>query len=179
MQTPQLIRQLLENIGENPDRAGLLQTPDRVAKMHAEIFAGYRAEPEKILKKFDAENYCGLILVKDIEYFSTCEHHLAPFFGVAHIGYLPGKYITGLSKLPRLLDAFASRLQNQERLTQQVASTIENSLDAKGVAVQISGRHLCLCARGAKKLQSETITTCFLGEFEKNAQRRQEFLTQI
>ena len=179
MQTEDAIRSILENIGEDPSREGLIETPKRVAKAYKELFSGYKADPKNLIKTFDAEGYKEMILVKDIEYFSMCEHHMIPFFGKAHIAYIPGEKITGLSKLPRLVDVFARRLQNQERLTQQVANTLSEGIAPRGVAVQITGKHLCMHARGVEKTSSEAITTVFLGEFKNNLARQQEFLSQI
>ncbi len=179
MKTEDAIRAILENIGEDPSREGLVETPKRVANAHKDLFAGYHADPKKLIKTFDAEGYEEMILVKDIEYFSMCEHHMIPFFGKAHIAYLPGEKITGLSKLPRLVDIFARRLQNQERLTQQIANTLFEGIHPRGVAVQITGKHLCMHARGVEKTSSEAITTVFLGEFKDDLKRQQEFLSQI
>jgi len=179
MKTEDLVKQMLVNIGEDITREDLIETPKRVAKMHDEIFAGYKIDPKKIIKTFDANGYDEMIIVKDIEYYSTCEHHMVPFFGVANIAYIPNKHITGLSKIPRLVDAFARRLQNQERLTIQIAETLFNELNPKGVAVQISGKHLCMCSRGVEKTKSETITMKFLGEFKDNPTPRQDFLAGL
>ena len=179
MKTEDLVLQLLKNIGEDLQREDLLETPKRVTKMYDEIFAGYQQNPQKILKKFDANGYDAIIIVKNIEYFSTCEHHMIPFFGMANVAYLPNKHITGLSKIPRLIDCFAKRLQNQERLTMQIANTLFQELKPRGVAVQITGKHLCMCGRGVKKTTSETVTNKFLGEFSQNPSLRADFLTQI
>ncbi len=179
MKTEDCITQILKNIGEDPNREGLVETPARVARAHKEFFAGYNQDPKKVLKTFTNEGYNEMLLVKDIEYFSHCEHHMVPFFGMAHIAYIPDDKITGLSKLPRLVEVFAKRLQNQERLTVQIAQTLFEELKPKGVAIYISGKHLCMCARGIKKVNSETITTCFLGEFEKSDGLRNDFFSQI
>lgn len=179
MKTEDCIRQILINIGEDPDREGLVETPKRVTKAHKEFFSGYDIDPKTVLKTFTNEGYDEMILVKDIEYYSHCEHHMVPFFGVAHIAYIPGENITGLSKLPRLVEVFAKRLQNQERLTVQVAQTLFEELAPKGVAISISGKHLCMCARGVSKVNSETITTCFLGEFKTSDGLRNDFFSQI
>ncbi len=179
MKTEDAIRHILKNIGENPDREDLRETPERIARMHEEIFSGYKEDPRKVLKKFKANGYDEMILVKNIEYFSTCEHHMVPFFGVAHIAYLPGEYITGLSKLPRIVDIFSKRLQNQERLTVEIADTIQKELSPRGVAVQLSGRHLCMSGRGVRKENSETVTTAFRGDFKKEKSLRSDFFHQI
>jgi GTP cyclohydrolase I len=179
MKTEEAIRAILKNIGEDPDREGLLETPKRVTKAYAEIFAGYNTDPNKLIKTFTNENYQEMLLVRDIEYFSTCEHHMIPFFGLAQVAYIPDKHITGLSKIPRLVEAFAHRLQNQERLTVQVAETLFKAIKPKGVAVQISGKHLCMCSRGVKKPKSETVTTAFLGDFKEKPDLRADFFHQL
>ncbi|MCF7905578.1 GTP cyclohydrolase I FolE [Candidatus Gracilibacteria bacterium] len=179
MDTKICIRHILKNIGENPDREDLQETPDRIARMHKEIFAGYSEDPQKIIKKFPANGYEEMILVKNIEYFSTCEHHMVPFFGVAHIAYLPGAHITGLSKLPRMVDIFARRLQNQERLTIQIADTLQKELKPRGVAVQLTGKHLCMSGRGVHKDNAETVTTAFRGAFKKENSLKTDFFNQI
>ncbi len=179
MNTPDCIRQILKNIGENPQREGLLDTPIRVDKAYKEMFSGYDIDPLSVLKTFTNEDYEEMILVKNINYFSTCEHHLLPFFGNAHIAYIPEKKITGLSKLSRVLDLFARRLQNQERLTSQVSQSLFDVLNPRGVAVLINGTHLCMCSRGIKNIQTETVTTSFLGEFKNNATLRSDFFNQI
>ena len=170
---------MLKNIGEDPTREGLIETPARIARMHQEIFSGYNDDATKLLKAFDAEGAKDMVLVKDIEYYSTCEHHMVPFTGRAHIAYLPGEKITGLSKLPRILEVFTKRLQNQERITMQVAETLMNGLNPRGVAVMLTGKHLCMHSRGVKNPTSEAVTTSWLGEFETNASLRQEFLMQV
>ncbi len=179
MKTQEAIKVILKNIGEDVTREDLKETPDRIARMHKEIFSGYNEDPKKVLKKFNANGYDEMILVKNIEYFSTCEHHMIPFFGKAHIAYIPNKHITGISKLPRLVDIFAHRLQNQERLTIQIADTLTKELNAKGVAVQLSGKHLCMSGRGVKKHEAETVTTSFQGDFKKDKSLRSDFFNQI
>ena len=179
MTTETCIRQILQNIGEDPSREGLLETPRRVAKAYEEMLSGYQIDPKSILKTFTNEAYDEMLLVRNIEYFSLCEHHMIPFFGVAHIAYIPNKKITGLSKMPRLVDAFAKRLQNQERLTTQIANTLYEVLEPKGVAVQLTGLHLCMSARGIAKTKAETVTTDFLGDFKKEPSLKNAFLLQI
>lgn len=179
MTTEEAIRAILKNIGENPDREGLIETPARVAKAHSELFSGYQQDPTKLLKTFTNEGYDEMLVVKDIEYYSNCEHHMLPFFGKAHVAYIPGKNITGLSKLPRLVDVYARRLQNQERLTVQIAQTLMDSLNPVGVAVQISGVHMCMCSRGVGQAKSETVSTCFLGKFKEDPNLRTDFFNQI
>jgi GTP cyclohydrolase I len=177
--TEDAVKVILKNIGEDPEREGLLETPKRVAKAHKEFFAGYSQDPKKVLKTFTNEGYEEMLLVKDIEYYSHCEHHMVPFFGKAHVAYIPDEKITGLSKIPRLIEIFAKRLQNQERLTAQIANTLYKELNAKGVAVYIDGKHLCMCARGVEKTNSKTITTAFLGDFKTNCALRSDFFMQI
>lgn len=179
MKTEDAVVEILKNIGEDPTREGLLETPKRIAKMHDELFAGYKVDEKKVIKKFDAEGARDMIVVRNIQYHSMCEHHMIPFFGMAHVAYLPGDHITGLSKLPRLVEVFAKRLQNQERITQQVAETLFEGLAPRGVAVQLTGRHLCMHARGVENTTSDAITSTWLGEFEKNADLRREFLMQV
>lgn len=179
MKTEAAVVEMLKNIGEDPTREGLLETPRRIAEMHKEIFSGYNEDPEKIIKTFDAEGTTDMVIVRDIEYYSTCEHHMVPFMGKAHIAYLPDGKITGLSKLPRLVEVFAKRLQNQERITLQVAETLIKGLKPRGVAVMLTGKHLCMHSRGVKNPTSEAVTTSWKGEFETNVALRQEFLAQI
>ena len=179
MTTEEAIRVILQNIGEDPDREGLVETPARVAKAHQELFSGYQTDPKALLKTFTNEGYDEMLLVKDIEYYSNCEHHMLPFFGKAHVAYIPGKNITGLSKLPRLVDVFARRLQNQERLTVQIAETLMEALDPVGVAVQIDGVHMCMCSRGVGQAKSETVSTCFLGKFKEDPALRSDFFNQL
>ncbi len=145
------IRTILEQIGENPDREGLLDTPKRVAKMYREVFSGVGVNPESALTTTFEEEYDGIITVKDMTYYTFCEHHLIPFYGKAHIGYIPDGRIVGLSKFARLVELVSQRPQVQERMTQQVASAVLNVLKPKGVIVTVEGTHLCMCARGVKK----------------------------
>lgn len=179
MNAEDAVRQLLINIGEDPDREGLRETPARVVKAQQELLSGYKTDPKAIIKTFTNEGYDEMILVKNIEYFSMCEHHMIPFFGYAHVAYIPNGHITGLSKLPRLVDAFAKRLQNQERLTVQIAETLYHELKPQGVAVQISGKHLCMCGRGVHKGESETVTTSFLGAFKDDPSLKSDFFNQL
>jgi GTP cyclohydrolase I len=179
MKTEEAVVEMLKNIGEDPTREGLRETPKRIAEMHKEIFSGYNEDPEKIIKTFDAEGTTDMVIVRDIEYYSTCEHHMVPFMGKAHIAYLPDGKITGLSKLPRLVEIFSKRLQNQERITLRVAETLMKGLKPRGVAVLLTGKHLCMHSRGVKNPSSEAVTTSWKGEFETNAALRQEFLAQI
>lgn len=174
-----LIQNLLFEIGENPEREGLKDTPKRVAESFKTLFSGYDKDLNGVLTTFDNENYDEMIVVKDIEFYSVCEHHMLPFFGKAHIGYIPDKKLIGLSKLPRVVEIYSRRLQNQERLTYQIASGIENLLNPKGVGVVIKAQHLCIMSRGVKKQGSSVTTSSVKGLFKKNLNTRTEFLRLI
>ncbi len=171
--------QILLDLGENPEREGLLKTPERVAKSLQFLTHGYDLDPVAILNsaKF-REEYKQMVIVKDIEVYSMCEHHMLPFFGKAHVAYIPNKYIVGLSKIPRIVDAFARRLQVQERLTTEIRDCIQNTLEPLGVAVVIEAQHLCMQMRGVQKQHSVTTTSAFTGEFE-NDRTRKEFISLI
>jgi GTP cyclohydrolase I len=169
------IRTVLEEIGENPDREGLLDTPKRVAKMYREVFAGVGIDPETALTTTFEETFDGIITVKDISYYTFCEHHLIPFFGKAHIGYIPDGRIVGLSKFARLTELVAARPQVQERMTQQIADAVMNVLQPKGVIVTVEGAHLCMCARGVKKPGTSTVTTVKRGVFQGSIALCEEF----
>jgi GTP cyclohydrolase I len=169
------IRTVLEQIGENPNREGLLDTPKRVAKMYREVFSGVGVNPETALTTTFQEDYDGIITVKDIAYYTFCEHHLIPFYGKAHIGYIPDGRIVGLSKFARLMELVSGRPQVQERMTQQVASAVINVLKPKGVIVTVEGTHLCMCARGVKKPGTSTVTTVKKGIFAENVALCEEF----
>jgi GTP cyclohydrolase I len=179
MNFDEVIKAIFLKIGEDPERTGLLKTPKRVSKMYEEIFAGYKTNPQEILKTFDDISCEEMILVRNIRYFSTCEHHLMPFFGHADIAYIPKGKVVGLSKIARLVEAFARRLQNQENLTQQIAETLFTELKAQGVAVRLTGKHMCIMSRGVTKPEAEIITTSFLGDFKDNQDLRMEFLGGI
>ncbi|MBS1927350.1 MAG: GTP cyclohydrolase I FolE [Chitinophagaceae bacterium] len=170
---------VLENIGEDPKREGLLKTPERIAKSLQYLTRGYSQDPDAILNsaKFH-EPVSEMIIVKDIELYSMCEHHMLPFFGKAHIAYVPNGYITGLSKIARVVDAYSRRLQVQERLTHQIMECIRKALDPLGVAVVIEASHLCMMMRGVTKQNSVTTTSAFCGEFERH-ETRSEFLRLI
>ena len=176
--TEQDWRRLLISLGEDPDRAGLLETPSRVAKAWKHWTSGYAQDPAELLKVFEdgAEGYNELIIIRGIPVYSHCEHHLAPFFGKATIGYVPDGKIVGLSKLTRLVDCFAKRLQGQERLTVQIANAFMNHLEPKAVGVVINCRHLCMESRGIRTQGEETITSAMLGELLSNLALRTEFL---
>lgn len=172
---------ILEGIGEDLNREGLKETPDRVANMYEEIFSGMEIDPSKIIQKVFSENHDELILIRDIPLYSICEHHMMPFLGRAHIAYIPNKSgeITGLSKLARVLEVAAKRLQIQERLTTQIAEFIENALNPRGVFVMIEAEHLCMSMRGVKKPGSITVTSALRGLFKENPASRAEVLSLI
>ncbi len=173
-------KNILQNIGENPEREGLLKTPERVAKAMLFLTHGYAINPTDILKSamFQDEDYKHMIIVKDIELYSMCEHHILPFFGKAHVAYIPDKYITGLSKIARVVEAYSRRLQIQERLTNEIRDCIHNTLKPLGVAVVIEAQHICMQMRGIQKQNSVTTTSAFTGEFMKVA-TREEFIHLI
>lgn len=175
------MRTLLAWIGEDPTREGLLETPDRVLRAYGEYFAGYQQDPAELLKKSfgELDGYSGPVVVRDIEVHSHCEHHMVPFTGRAHVAYLPNAKVVGLSKLARVVDAFARRLQIQERLTAQIAHAIHDALDAKAVAVVIACEHQCMATRGVRKRGAETITTQCLGLWQTDAQARTEALRML
>ena len=171
--------QVLSLLGEDPKREGLLKTPLRVAKAMQFLTKGYNEDPEAILRAaMFEEDYQQMVIVKDIDFFSMCEHHMLPFFGKAHVGYIPNRYITGLSKLPRVVDVFARRLQVQERLTTQIKECIQNTLNPLGVIVVIEAQHMCMQMRGGEKQNSLTTTSDFTGAFEEST-TREEFLNLI
>lgn len=174
------VRMILNAVGENPDREGLLKTPERVARMYEELLSGYRIDPIALVNGaiFDV-SYDEMVLVRDIEFYSLCEHHLLPFIGRVHVAYLPRGRIIGLSKIPRIVDMFAHRLQVQERMTRQIADFIDTLLNPIGVAVVVEGLHLCATMRGVKKHGARMTTSSMLGYFRKNVATRQEFLDNI
>ena len=173
-------RNILEIIGEDLSRDGLLKTPERVAKAMQYLTNGYGIDPSEILKSaMFREDYQQMVIVKDIEVYSLCEHHMLPFFGKAHIAYIPNGYITGLSKIARVTEAYARRLQVQERLTVQIRDCIQETLHPLGVAVVIEARHMCMIMRGVQKQNSITTTSAFTGEFLDNARTREEFIHLI
>lgn len=171
---------LLENIGEDPDREGLQGTPERVARMYDELTAGYHTDPIKMINDalFDVE-YNEMVVVKDIEFYSLCEHHMLPFIGKAHVAYIPNGKVIGLSKIPRIVEMFARRLQVQERLTQQIAEFLNQVLDADGVGVVLEGAHMCSIMRGVKKAEASMVTTALLGRFKTDADVKREFMDHI
>ncbi len=173
-------RDLLSAVGEDPERDGLNRTPERVARMYDELLAGYRIDPEKMINDaiFDVD-YDEMVLVRDIEFYSLCEHHMLPFIGKAHVAYLPKGKVIGLSKIPRIVDLFARRLQVQERLTRQIADLLDTTLHPHGVAVVVEGLHLCSMMRGVKKANARMVTSALSGTFSDNEVTRQEFLSHI
>ena len=173
-------KEVLSHIGEDSQREGLLKTPERVAKAMQFLTQGYEQDPSKILKSaMFAEEYNEMVIVKDIEFYSLCEHHMLPFFGKCHIAYIPNGHIVGLSKFPRMVDAFARRLQVQERLTDQVRDCLEDTLMPLGVAVCIEAKHLCMQMRGVQKQNSFTTTSAFSGAFMENDITRNEFISLV
>lgn len=179
-QLEKITKELLEIIGEDSQREGLVKTPQRVAKAWEYFSEGYRANLDEIINDAIFHEDCSeMVVVRDIEFFSMCEHHMIPFFGRAHVGYLPNKKVIGLSKIPRIVDMFSRRLQLQERLTSQVANTLNEVLDPVGVAVVIEGRHLCMQMRGVEKQNSYASTSAMLGQFRESAETRSEFLSII
>ena len=170
---------IITTLGEDVGREGLQKTPERVAKAMQFLTKGYREDPEAILKSaMFQEDYKQMVIVKDIDFFSLCEHHMLPFFGKAHVAYIPNKYITGLSKIPRVVDIFAHRLQVQERLTTQIKNCIQNTLNPLGVMVVIEAQHMCMQMRGVEKQNSVTTTSDFTGAFQQ-AKTREEFISLI
>ena len=178
--TQELLRELLVRLGEDPDRDGLLRTPERMQKSLEFLTKGYQQDPDKVLQGALFEvSYDEMVIVKDIEMFSLCEHHLLPFFGKVHVAYIPNGKVLGLSKIPRLVDIFARRLQVQERLTVQIAETIQNAIQPQGVGVVIEARHLCVMMRGIEKQHSSAVTSHMLGSFRLEEKTREEFLSLI
>ena len=175
-----LIRQLLTELGENPDREGLARTPLRVEKALRFLTSGYQADIHEVLNNaLFTVDYSEMVIVKDIDFYSLCEHHLLPFFGKCHVAYIPNSRVIGLSKIPRIVDVFARRLQIQERMTNEIAQTILQAIDPRGVAVVCEGTHLCMSMRGVEKQNSFAVTSAMLGIFRDNARTRMEFLELI
>ncbi len=175
------VRKLLLWAGDDPDREGLVGTPDRVARAYKEFFAGYEQDPEEILRTTfeEVEGYDEMVLVKDIGVESHCEHHMVPIIGRAHIAYIPNNRVVGISKLARVVDIFAKRLQIQEKMTAQIANAIENVLQPKGIAVVVDASHQCMTTRGVNKPESSTVTSAMRGVFKDNPRTRNEFLSFI
>ncbi len=173
------VRQILSAVGEDPDREGLRETPDRVARMYAELLGGLHKDPAVHLKKFFTQKYDEMVVVKEIRFSSMCEHHMLPFTGTIHIGYLPNGRIVGLSKLARVVDEVSQRLQVQERMTEEIADLLMTELDAKGVAVVVEAAHMCMIIRGIKKPASACVTSAMRGAFRNLQPTRAEFLSLI
>jgi len=174
------VHEVIQAVGEDPEREGLRDTPDRVSRMYAELLSGYSADPEKIINGalFNVD-YDEMVLVRDIEFYSLCEHHMLPFLGRAHVAYLPKGKVIGLSKIPRIVDTYARRLQVQERMTRQIADVIQSMLEPHGVAVVVEAVHLCATMRGVKKNDARMTTSAMHGTFRANPATRQEFLENI
>jgi GTP cyclohydrolase I len=174
------VRIILENIGEDPGRQGLEKTPNRVAQMYKELTRGYHESPEKLINKahFDVD-YDEMVVVTNINFYSLCEHHMLPFFGLAHVGYIPKGKVVGLSKIPRIVDMFARRLQVQENMTHQIANVLNKHLGPEGVGVVIEGYHMCMMMRGVEKQKAKMITSSLLGCFKEDHRTRTEFLELI
>jgi GTP cyclohydrolase I len=176
----ELVREMLVRLGQDPDREGLSRTPERVEKAMRFLVKGYQDDPETLLREaLFTVSYDEMVIVKDIEMFSLCEHHLLPFFGKVHVAYIPNGKVIGLSKIPRLIEAFSRRLQIQERLTTQIAEAIQNTIEPQGVGVVIEARHLCMMMRGVEKQHSSAVTSSMLGCFRNEEETRTEFLSLI
>jgi len=174
------VRAILEAIGEDTEREGLLRTPERVARMYAELTAGYHVDPDRLINDAIFEvRYDEMVVVRDIDYYSLCEHHMLPFMGRAHVAYLPAGRVIGLSKIPRIVEMFARRLQVQERMTQEIAEFLQQRLDPLGVAVVTEGVHMCAAMRGVKKANARMVASAMLGSFKVSQATRQEFFEHI
>jgi GTP cyclohydrolase I len=175
-----LVHEMIVRLGEDPTREGLVRTPDRVHRAYVHLMKGYKEDPEAMLKKaLFTVNYDEMVIVKDVEMFSLCEHHMLPFFGKVHVAYIPNGKVVGLSKIPRLIEIFSRRLQIQERLTTQIAETIQKAIQPQGVGVVIEARHLCMMMRGVEKQHSAAVTSSMLGCFRDEQETRTEFLSLI
>ena len=175
----ELVREMIVRLGEDPDREGLSRTPERVAKAMQFLVKGYKDDPEALLRKaLFTVSYDEMVIVKDVEMFSLCEHHMLPFFGKVHVAYIPNGKVIGLSKIPRLVEVFARRLQVQERLTRQIADAIQEAIEPQGVGVVIEARHLCMMMRGIEKQNSSTVTSAMVGCFRQK-ETRTEFLSLV
>jgi len=174
------VHNILSNIGENPDREGLLNTPNRVARMYQELTEGYHVDAEKMVNgAVFTVDYDEMVVVKDIDFYSMCEHHMLPFYGKAHVAYIPDGKVIGLSKIPRIVEMFARRLQIQEQMTSQIANFLQETLNPQGVAVVIEGAHMCAMMRGVKKANTKMVTSKMLGCFKENEKTRAEFMSHI
>jgi GTP cyclohydrolase I len=176
----ELVREMIARLGEDPEREGLMRTPERVAKAMQFLVKGYKEDPEAMLREaLFTVDYDEMVIVKDIEMFSLCEHHMLPFFGKVHVAYIPKGKVIGLSKIPRLIEVFSRRLQIQERLTTQIAETIQKAVEPQGVGVVVEARHLCMMMRGIEKQHSSAVTSSMLGCFRHEEETRTEFLSLI
>src|SRR5579871_2377529 len=176
----ELVHEILVRVGEDPEREGLVRTPERVHKAYEHLTRGYKEDPAAMLQKaLFTVTYDEMVIVKDVEMFSLCEHHMLPFFGKVHVAYIPNGKVIGLSKIPRLIEIFSRRLQIQERLTTQIAETIQHAIQPQGVGVVIEARHLCMMMRGVEKQHSATVTSSMLGCFRDEQETRSEFLSLI
>ena len=174
------VREILVDVGENPEREGLLKTPNRVARMYEELTSGYHIDAEKMINgAVFSVDYDEMVVVKDIDFYSMCEHHMLPFYGKAHVAYIPNGKVIGLSKIPRIVDMFAKRLQIQEQMTSQIANFLQDTLNPQGVAVVVEGAHMCAMMRGVKKQNTKMTTSKMTGCFKENAKTRAEFLQHI
>jgi len=175
-----LVREMIVRLGEDPEREGLVRTPNRVHRAYEYLVKGYKEDPEALLKEaLFTVTYDEMVIVKDVEMFSLCEHHMLPFFGKVHVAYIPSGKVIGLSKIPRLIEIFSRRLQIQERLTTQIAETIQQAIEPQGVGVVIEARHLCMMMRGVEKQHSAAVTSSMLGCFREEQETRTEFLSLI
>ena len=174
------VRKILQEIGEDPDRQGLVDTPKRIEKMYRDLTRGYRQTAEELINSalFDVD-YDEMVVVTNIDFYSLCEHHMLPFFGVAHVGYIPDGRVVGLSKIPRIVDMYARRLQVQERMTAQIANVLQDQLNPDGVGVVIEGYHMCMSMRGVEKDKAKMLTSTLLGSFREDPSTRTEFLELI
>lgn len=174
------VESILENIGEDPSREGLVKTPHRVAKMYQELTAGYHTDPVELINgAIFSVDYDEMVVVKDIDFYSLCEHHMLPFYGKAHVAYIPDGKVVGLSKIPRIVEMFARRLQIQEQMTSQIADFIQETLNPKGVAVIVEGAHMCAMMRGVKNQNTKMTTTRLLGAFKEDRDLKKDFMEQI
>ncbi|HSJ58247.1 MAG TPA: GTP cyclohydrolase I FolE [Anaerolineae bacterium] len=174
------VRDILQAIGEDPNREGLVDTPSRVTRMYAELTAGYHVDPERLINEaIFTVSYDEMVIVRDIDFYSLCEHHMLPFIGQVHVAYIPNGKVIGLSKIPRVVEMFARRLQLQERMTQQIAEFLDETLHPLGVAVVAQGLHMCAAMRGVKKANARMVTSAMLGSFKKNQATRAEFFEHI
>jgi GTP cyclohydrolase I len=175
-----LVREILHELGENPKREGLRETPRRVAELYGELTQGYHADPREVVgEAIFTVDYDSMVVMKDIEFYSLCEHHLLPFFGHVHVGYIPKGQVMGASKIPRVVDIFAKRLQLQERMTEEIARFLEEAIQPLGLGVVVEGMHLCMAMRGVKKKDAWMVTSAMKGSFRKDAKTRSEFLQFI